>query len=257
MVLAGKSAVARRKEIQQMLGGNSKLGVHEISSHFGVSAVTIRKDLRIMEKEGMVIRGHGVASQAAGLTRFNLARDMATMREAKERIAAEAAKLVSERQVVLLGPGSTCCILGQMLCKMKHLIIVTNAISFEPYLAVGGDVQMLYLGGEYNLDNGSTVGSFAIDALNSLTIDHFFIGVTGITTQVGLTSYNFADTLMIRTMIERSKQVTVLADHTKIGHVSAVKIADISAADMVITDEDADSGHVREFEQNGVKVIKA
>ena len=257
MIVAGKSAVERRREIHGLLNSNSKLSVIEMSDHFGVSAVTIRKDLRLMEEEGIVVRGHGVASQAVGTARYNLARDMSVRSVEKQRIADEAAGMVKEREVILLGPGSTCCMLAQRLCKRKNLIIVTNAISFQPYLMIGNDVQLLYLGGEYNTDNGSTVGSFAVDALNSLSIDRFFIGVTGITVQTGLSSYNFADTLMIRTMIERSKQVVVLTDHTKFWHASAIKIADLSAVDTIITDTGVAPAYVQEFEQCNVKLIQA
>ena len=243
----------RRIEIQNLLTmGSNRMRVADLSRHFGVSAVTIRKDLRVMEAKGVLVRGYGVASNVAGTARYSLQRDIRIHEDLKRRIADKAATLVSDREVVMLGPGSTCCLLGQQLCRMQSLILVTNAICFEPYLMPANDVRVLYLGGEYNTDNGSTIGSFAIDALRQLSIDCFFIGATGVTTQAGLTSNNFADAMVVRTMMERSKQVVLITDHTKFGRVSMLKIADFDAVDMVITDKELDEKYVQELNTRGV-----
>lgn len=248
------TAAKRRTEIQSLLIGKTQMDIHELSKHFGVSVVTIRKDLRILEQQGLIARSRGGAAVMEG-QRYNLQQEMRIQGDYKQRIAAHAAGMVEDREVILLGPGSTCCMLGQLLCKRENLLLVTNAICFEPYLSFSS-ARLMYLGGDYNPANGYTTGGFAIDALQTMQIDRLFLGASGVSGAGGITSYNFADTLMVRTMIERSKQVIIVADHTKFGQVSAIRIAELSAVDQIITNVGADPKHVREIEESGVVVTQ-
>ncbi len=245
-------ASKRRNEVQNLLAGKAQMDIHELSVHFGVSEVTIRKDLRLLEQQGLIVRGRGVASVAEGHS-YNIQREIRVQNDLKKRITEHASNIVGEQEVVLLGPGSTCCMVAQRLCRRENLLLVTNAICFEPYLNTA-DSRLIYLGGNYNPANGYTTGAFAIDALEQMQFDRLFLGASGISAEGGVTSYGFADTLMVRTMIERSKQVILLADHTKFEKVSAIRIAELSSIDRIITDNGADPEYIAKLEACGVAV---
>ena len=240
----------RRRKIQSLLAGGAQMSVDELSSRFAVSQVTIRRDLRVLADQGAVVRGRGTAGAQ---NRYDLRRDMQLNGELKRGLAARAAELVSPGDVVLLGPGSTCAVLGQVLGAREDVVIVTNAVSFEPYLA-SAQARIIYLGGEYHAPNGSVTGAFAIDALNTLRIDKLFLGANGVTA-AGITSDNFPDTLMVRTMIERAGQVILLADHSKFGRVCTIKIAETGAADIILSDSGLTPGQIAEIEALGTEMI--
>ena len=105
--------------------------------------------------------------------------------------------MVKEWDVVLLGPGSTCCMIAQLLCRMHNIIIVTNAINFESQLE-NHNARLIFLGGEYDVHNGSVSGTFALDALSSMNIDKFFIGTSGVTPQFEITSFELSNSMIIK-----------------------------------------------------------
>lgn len=239
-----------------MLMENTSISVNDLSKHFGVSVVTIRKDLRALDTSGAIVRGHGVAHSVVPKvgSGYSVRQRMMINHEEKMHIAAKAASMVNERDVVLLSPGSTCCMIAQELCKQKNIIIVTNAVCFQAELT-SVEARIIYLGGEYNSLNGSTIGSFTLDALSALNIDKFFLGANGVSVEAGITSYDFSDTMIVRSMIERSKEVILVTDHTKFGKSSALRLADIKEVDTIITGKDLDPKIQEQFFQKKMNMV--
>jgi len=239
-----------------MLMNQEEMSVSQMSKYFNVSAVTIRKDLRILESEKAIIRGHGSAriSSRQPVKMYNIREKMLENYDYKMRVASKAASMVKEWDVVLLGPGSTCCMIAQILCKMNNIIIVTNAINFESQLEAN-NARLIFLGGEYDKHNGSVTGTFALDALSSMNIDKFFLGTSGITPQFDITSFEISNNLIIKTMIQRSKEVILVADYTKFGKSMAIKIADLDAIDVIITNKELDHSVIQEIQNKNKTLI--
>jgi len=222
-----------------MLTQKSILRVDELSDRYGISEVTIRKDLRYLEEKGELIRGRGTVrlipeKPAAGTACANVLQERMEMNSnEKLRIITEAEKMVNDWDVVLLAPGSTSCMLAKELAKRRNVIIVTTAVLFASEIPEP-QARVIYLGGEYNSRFGATSGTFVMEALNAINIDKFFIGANGVIANVGVTSYDF-DGMLINMMIDRSKEVILLADHTKFGRANALTVLDIKNIDTVIT----------------------
>ncbi|MGE5614898.1 MAG: DeoR/GlpR family DNA-binding transcription regulator [Bacillota bacterium] len=250
------TANERRQEIKRILMGQKEMSVKELSKYFNISEVTIRKDLRKLESEEAIVRGHGSAriSNWQPAKMYSLREKMMENYEYKMRIAAKAASMVKEWDVVLLGAGSTCCMIAQLLCKRHDIIIVTNAINFESQLETI-NARLIFLGGEYDQLNGSVTGTFALDALSSMNIDKFFLGTSGVTPQFDITSYELSNNLIIKTMIQRSKEVILVADHTKFGKSMAIKIADLDMVDVVITNKELDLSIIQEIQNRNKTLI--
>jgi len=243
------TAAGRRMEIKKILMGHGQMSVNEMSAYFKISTVTIRKDLRQLESEEAIIRGHGIArvSLQPSCKAYNIREKLQQNYDLKMRIATHAASMVKEWDVVLLGSGSTCCMIAQLLCRMHNIIIVTNAINFESQLDAH-NARLIFLGGEYDAHNGSVSGTFALDALSSMNIDKFFIGTSGVTPQFEITSFDMSNNMIINAMLKRSKEVILVADYTKFGKSMAIKVADLSMIDAIITNNELDPAIIQEIQ---------
>lgn len=250
-----KSTTTRRNEIITLLQKRGSVKVNELCKLFPISEVTIRKDLAYLQEQGIVSRNYGVVSlQTSGnSSRYCLEKLMLMQKDEKERIADYAASLIKSNDVVFLGPGSTCCTIAQKLCSRDDVMLFTNAISFHSLLP-SYNAKIIYLGGEYNNLNGSTIGSFALDLLKMINIDVLFLGANGISIESGFTSSNFSDTIMFKAIIERSKKVYYVSDHTKFGQSAAIKLSDIDDVDSIITGKELDKATVDEYIRRGINL---
>jgi DeoR/GlpR family transcriptional regulator of sugar metabolism len=246
----------RQETIFSLLGSNTGIAVSELAKRLAVSEVTIRKDLNALCAEGSVERTHGLARLTANAkSRYSLAAEMCLNSDLKERIADAAVDLVQEGEAVFLGPGSTCGTIMKKLNKKNNIIIITNAINFEPLLEEKSNSRVIFLGGEYSFLQGAVQNIISLDTLDSLNITKFFLGATAISAEDGLTSENLNDTTFIKMMMQRSKEVIAVADHTKFGKTAPIRLAPMNSLDKVITDKDIDQCQKQLIIGKGVELI--
>jgi DeoR/GlpR family transcriptional regulator of sugar metabolism len=237
----------RHEKICKLLDSNAELSVSSIAKRLGISEVTIRKDLNVLSSSGRVERGHGVVRLAPNLGgRYSLEKEMSVNIELKEQIAVAAVDLVRDGEAIFLGPGSTCAVIMKKLVKKNNIVIITNAVNFEPLLENRSNSRIIFLGGEYSFLQGAVMGIISLDTLNSLNITKFFLGANAISAEDGLTSENLNDTAFIRMMMERSKEIIAVADHTKFGKSAAIRLMPIHKVNKIITDQGLDE-HQREL----------
>jgi DeoR/GlpR family transcriptional regulator of sugar metabolism len=162
-------------------------------------------------------------------------------------IAEAAANMVKDGEAILLGPGSTCGAIMRKLNKKNNIVIITNAVNFELLLENTSNSRIIFLGGECSFLQGAVMGIFSLDTLDSLNITKFFLGASAISVEDGLTSENLNDTVfIIKTMMERSKEVIAVADHTKFGKSAAIRLAPLNKLNKIITDKGIDE-HQRDL----------
>jgi DeoR/GlpR family transcriptional regulator of sugar metabolism len=239
-----------------LLDSNAELSVSDIAARLGTSEVTIRKDLNVLSRNGLVERGHGVVRLVPNTGgRYSLQKEMSVNMRLKEQIAAAAVDLVREGEAVFLGPGSTCGTIMKKLVKKSNIVIITNAVNFEPLLENMSNSRIIFLGGEYSFLQGAVMGIISLDTLDALNITKFFLGANAVSAEDGLTSENLNDTGFIRMMTERAKEVIAVVDHTKFGKSAAIKLTPINKVNKIITDMGLDE-HQRELiRRQGVELI--
>lgn len=252
------STFSRQNSICKALRENGALTVQELSEMFSVSTVTIRKDLRHLADENKLVRqwGRVTVNENTEPSSYDLAKISCCEKDEKLRIANAAVQMVHSGDVVLLGPGSTCCMIGELLSQNPDIIIITNAVSFQPYMQ-NPKAQVIYLGGEYNPLNGSTIGSLAIATLNRLNIDLFFMGANGVIPESGITSSDFSDSIMIQEMLRRSQQVVLVTDHTKFGKRSVLKLTGLERISHIITDDALAPEYITQLHEMNIPVTLA
>ncbi|MCB0375201.1 MAG: DeoR/GlpR transcriptional regulator [Sinomicrobium sp.] len=230
----------------------------DLCKKFGVSAVTIRKDLTYLEKKGLLFRTHGGASkQSLYAFERNVAEKENLYVEQKKKIAAEAIKFIQNKDYLILASGTTIHYLARMLSNFDQLTVLTSSLYVAVELCKNPAVDIVQLGGAVRKSSKSVTGPITEQVLNEFSCNTLFLGVDGIDLAFGLTTSNEAEAHLNKVMIARVEKVIVLADSSKIGKRSFWKIADAEAVDVLITDGGISEKHKALFEDRGVEVVIA
>jgi DeoR/GlpR family transcriptional regulator of sugar metabolism len=235
-------AQLRHQQIMSAFHQNGFISVTDIAARIGVSTMTIRRDLVLLEREGRITRTHGGAIAAMDAARGSVDdeesifdRRLAKNAAAKSAIARVAATLVGPSLSVGLDAGTTILTAAQMLAGRTDLRIFTN--NLRAALALAGTGSPVYLlGGEVRVPELSVVGSAAIKILKSHFLDLVFVGVSGIDDN-GLYDFSPEDTEVKRAFVDSASRVVVLCDASKFGQRALARIDALEAVDVLITDQ--------------------
>lgn len=255
----GRKAL-RRRELMRVIELDGHATVGSLSARLDVSEMTIRRDLEDLESQGHLARIHGgaVRKQGGAVHRPFDSRVVAQI-ESKLRIAQLAVEEVNDGDSVALDVGTTVLAMVGPLTAKSGLTIVTTSVRLamsvlETFDGVR-DVELFCVGGVVNPRESLMHGAFALSTLADLRFDHAFIGVGGIDLDAGLTDFTVEEAQMKRSVIERAKRTTVLADSTKFGEHHFARICGITDIDTIVTDSAVDPEQVDRFERLGVRVV--
>ncbi len=247
----------RYRRIEELLRDRQVVRVSALSELFGVSEVTIRRDLEVLERKGVLERTHGGAVRSLRMRREPRYGEAAAANpEAKRAIGRTAASFVEPGDTVFLNGGTTTLQVFRYL-DADGVRIVTNHVGIAAE-AAERDVELLLIGGRVRSASNSAVGPFATDALRRVFATRSFIGVEGISLRSGLTTPTEAEAEVARLMIEQTRgEVTVVADATKIGTIADVVIAPLERVDRLVVDTDVDAELTEPIAAAGVEVVRA
>lgn len=248
----------RQKTIVQQLGKNGRALVAELSTEFGVSEMTIRRDLQELEENGWIERVHGgalLSSRQKNRLEPPALERMNSMTLEKKRIADYVVGLVEEGDMLFVGSGTTTLYIAQMLSKRDDITVVSNALPILNELANNSKMTVIGVGGFLRRDELSMIGSLAEAEIRNLRVDKVIMGMRGIHPAHGLTSDHPQELLTDRQIMSISETVIVAADHTKIGHVATSITAPLNKASLIVTTKGADPRLVRDIETRGSKVV--
>ncbi len=246
----------RQARIVQLVQQHS-MSVVELSQHFGVSAMTIRRDLDLLEARGLVLRVHGGArapeAPKASTEDMRGARNVGE----KEAIGAAAAALVEDGQTLFIDAGTTTIELARRLRERQGLTVITNSVRVLGALADCPAINLIGLGGSVYGGAWSFVGPLAEAALRRFNAGVAFMGITSLSLQEGLSEINYFEAAIKSTMIQRAQRVILLADHTKFEKVSPVSVAPLSEIDTIITDGQLSADLIAAYRKAGVEIMLA
>lgn len=263
------SAESRRTEIIEILGGERYVKVADLSRRFGVSQMSIRRDLRQLEAQGLLSRAHG-GLIATPLLRLGLeispevTHQIGEGRLEKREIARAAAALVQPGDHLIFDSGIlsyfTACSLSGALLIQGELTVITNSLLVALELAPWLGVETILLGGEYQAKRLMNVtGASTLRSLEGLHADKMFLTVDTIDIQHGVTIANDEAELANR-MIAASANVILLATGGKIGqaqHARQAQILPISTIRTLVTSQGAEAEFVAYLRSQGTEVILA
>jgi DeoR family transcriptional regulator of aga operon len=240
------------------------ISVQELVDQVGTSAPSIRRDLARLERKGLVLRTHGGAKLLEPLlyepfrhdTSFQ-ARELRAA-DAKRRIGLVASELIGESETIGLTAGTTTTQIGRSLRHRKGISIITNALNIGMELCNQPTLKTMLTGGTLAWAwTFALAGQSALNFLRDVYLDKVFVGVTGFDLERGITTLESEEAAVSLAMIRNAKRVIVVADSTKIGHVSPALICPISAIHVLVTDHDIPKPVHNELIARGVEVILA
>lgn len=249
---------SRQRKLISLLNHQDTLSVTDAAAALDVSPITIRRDLELLEAQKLVIRHHGGARLAVEVTPSIpqlSTRDHLQMPQ-KERIAHYVASLVEDRNTIFLNAGSTTYLVMKELAQRSVRLITNNVHAIELFSDAKADLMMI--GGEYNAHNCSFLGDMASQLLSHLHGDLCILGVNGINSADGITTYSYQETLLNQAMLRQcSGQHIVVADGTKIGKMFCFTSAPLESIDMLVTDSSANPDELERIAAHHVKVVLA
>lgn len=221
-----------------MVRANGAVSLRELARVVQTSEVTVRRDVRALEAEGLLDRRHGGAVLPGGFTResgFPQKSHLATAE--KTAIADLAAGLVEEGEAIVVGAGTTTQELARRLARVPGLTVVTNSLLVAQALAHANRVEVVMTGGTLRGSNYALVGSGAEQSLQGLRVSKAFLSGSGLTAERGLSTSNMLSASVDRALVQAAAEVVVLADHTKLGTDTMFQTVPTDVITRLVTDE--------------------
>lgn len=245
----------RRLEVLELLEETGELKISELSSLFSVSEMTIRRDLEVMEREGLLKRVRG---GAIGATSRSYEPPFALRAErngaAKKRIGLAVAEMISDEETVIVDVGTTALAVAEALKDRRGLTIVTPSLRVAWLLADNAELRVMVTGGIVRPGERSLVGPLSDKAFESLYCDTYCMGIGGVDVEAGFTEFNLDDARVKQEAMRYSRRCIAVADASKLGRVTFARVAGLDQADLLVTDDDADAELVRALRGVGLEV---
>jgi DeoR/GlpR family transcriptional regulator of sugar metabolism len=243
----------RRQEILRAVRSGSS-HVTELARNFGVSEMTVRRDLSELAREGKLERVRGGAVNADWEPPFE--QTVVERYDAKDRVGAAAAALVADGQTVMIDIGTTTLQAARHLHGRDITVVTTSLAVFEELVADPA-IELLLPGGIVRRNYRSLVGVIAEDALRKLKADVLFLGTSAVDADLGVWDSTMVEVPIKRAMIEAAETVALLADSAKFSMAGMVWVADARALDTIVTDAPVPESCHAAVERFGVEVTIA
>lgn len=246
----------RKQRILEQLLKEGQVLSKDLSVRFEVSEDTVRRDLRELAAEGRLQRVHGGALPSSSATAtFSERKSLKT--DAKRKVAQKGAELISSGQVVIIDGGTTTSELIACLPDDLRITVVTHSPSIALGLIEHPSIEVILIGGRLFKHSVVTVGAATIEGIGKIQADIFFMGVTGVHNEAGLTTGDYEEACIKRAFSGRAAETVVLVSPEKINAASPFVIGDLGLIDTIVVDSGADENWVRSIEEKGVTVMKA
>jgi DeoR/GlpR family transcriptional regulator of sugar metabolism len=245
----------RSSRILELLTEKGVMEVSELSKNTGVSQVTIRKDLDLLESRGIIHREHGRASLRSN---DDINGRLAYHYEEKLKIASKAAELVSDGETVMIESGSCCALLADNLTKSQRgITIITNSAFIADFIRKNSSSKVILLGGVYQNDSQVLVGPMIRQFAQDFSVDKLFIGTDGYSDETGFTNSDLMRAEAAVNMSSVAEQVIVITESLKFTRRGAVPLKIGKKIRCVVTDNNIKPQTLEELKQKGIKVIYA
>ncbi|WP_046471860.1 DeoR/GlpR family DNA-binding transcription regulator [Allosalinactinospora lopnorensis] len=232
-------AAQRQELILEKVQQSGGVRVTDLVESFAVSDMTIRRDLDALEGRGVLRKVHGGAVTPSGTSTEEPGFEAKSSRQEREKhaIAREAARLIEPDSAVGLSAGTTTCTVAEYLRDTPGLTVVTNSLRVaDVFYRSSRSDQTVALTGGFRTPSDALVGPLALTAVRSLHLDVLLLGVHGMQEWAGFTTPNLMEAETNQALVEASRKLVVVADHTKWGTVGISTIAPLERCDVLVTD---------------------
>ncbi len=250
-------AEERQQEILRRARAEGRVDVVGLAEELAVTSETIRRDLTVLERAGVLRRVHGgaIPIERLGFEPAVAARD-AVMTAEKERIAKAAVAELPDGGAIIIDAGTTTGRLVEALPADYEVTVVVNSPALATSLAMRANVTVIMLGGRVRGRTLATVDDMVLQPLAQLHVDVAYMATNGLSVEHGLTTPDPAEASVKRAMIRAARRTVVLADHTKVGNDYLARFGSLADIDLLITDAGLDDSISEELELAGLRVVR-
>jgi DeoR family transcriptional regulator of aga operon/DeoR family fructose operon transcriptional repressor len=255
-----RDAFARERQdrIARIVEEHGRARVGDLATQFHVSAVTIRKDLVLLESEDRLVRTHGGAI-ARDRSRPELSFEIRErlQSDAKELIGAAGAALVHDGESIVLDASTTALSVARHLKARggwSQLTVITNGLRIASELAGHPGIIVLMLGGRVRWEALSVVGQLGDGLFSRINVQKAFLGAAGFTVESGLADATDEEAQIKRSMVAAAREVIAIVDHTKWERAAFATFCPTDKIAVVLTDADAPESMIRELSGRGIEV---
>ncbi len=240
----------RHSVILELVNGAGRISVVDLSAQLGVSEVTVRQDLTLLENQGFLKRVHGAA---VVLDSDNPEHRLWANSKTKQAIAEYAFSLIDHDDSVLIEGGSVNVMLAKLLAERSDVSIVTSS-SFIAHQLRHGKAEVILLGGQYQSSSESLVGPLTRLCIEHVHFSKAFIGVDGFDIQTGFTNRNMMRADIANAILNKGQETFVLTDSSKFGRIFPASIGPANLIKHVITDTQAPALSINTLKSQGIDV---
>lgn len=261
---AAPNLAPRHQRIVEMVEAQRMVEVTHLADALGVSAVTIRADLDMLDRRRLLrrIRGGAMAVRPA---RFQRPIDLLTQSfgAQKERIGAMAARMVRDGETIILDAGTTTLAMASALPEdLRDVVVLTSSLDIALTLNARAGITVFVSGGKMkktgrNSDSRSLIPPYGTNLFEEINADCAYLCCAGIDAERGFTNAFLDEIPIKRAMLASARRTVMLGDHGKIGHVAGARIAYLREVSTLITDSDAKPSDLQALEASGLEVVRA
>ncbi|MEM2367703.1 MAG: DeoR/GlpR family DNA-binding transcription regulator [Candidatus Bathyarchaeia archaeon] len=230
----------RRRRILEELRRRGAVRTVELARAFSVSPMTIRNDLAVLAKKGLIekVYGGALVKEPVALEPSYYEKASRNIEE-KRRIGRKAVELIREGTAVFIGNGTTTMEIVRALKEkpVTNVRVFTNALTHAMELAAISGIEVYVIGGRLRGVSYALVGSLAHRSIEGVYFDIAFLGANGISLEYGITIPSLEEAETARNILKHAQKIVIVADHTKLGVVTHGKIVDLCDVDLIITDQ--------------------
>lgn len=241
----------RQADIAEHVLEYGSVSASDLAERFGVSLMTIHRDLDELARQGVVrkFRG-GVSAQPSSVFESNVAYRGRVALAEKTALARRARELVEPGMAIMLDDSTTTLELARLLADAAPLTVVTNFLETIKLVTGMPGIRLIALGGEYVATHDSFLGLPCVEAVEALRVDLLFCSVS--TVDEGYAFHQEQDIVLVkRAMIGASRRRVLMVDHGKLGRAALHRLAPLSDFDLVLTDDAAPPETLRAMREAG------
>ena len=250
----------RQREIVELVMQQGEVTTHSLCERFDVSEMTIRRDLRELDKNGMLRRVFGGAVSNLGRSyeppsQIRSSRNM----DAKQAIGRRAVDMIYDGDSIAFDVGTTTIEIVRALKNRQNLTIITSSLPIANEVvsrfSLDSQIRLIIAGGIVRPREFSMIGHIPQGVYDDLHVDKAFVGIGGVSLEDGLTEYNLEDAQVKKSLIASADEVIVVVDSSKLGRTTFASVAPLTKVDTLITDARAPSDFVDVLRERGIQVL--
>lgn len=248
----------RQQTLLEQVQAHGSCSVDDLARLLDVTPQTVRRDVGLLEQAGLVARFHGgVRTPGSTTENIDYLQRKSLNADAKLRIARTVARQVRTGSSLILNIGTTTEAAARALMLHRDIRVVTNNLNVAAILADNPGCQLIVAGGMVRSSDRAIIGEATVDFIRQFKVDIGLIGISSIESDGTLRDFDYREVKVAQAIIEQSREVWLLADHSKFGRHAMVQLAHLSQIDVLITDRAPPASMLAMLQESGGRCIVA